>query len=382
MTTRAISELLVFSDDWGRHPSSCQHLIASLLEDTKVTWVNTIGTRPPRMDLVTAKRGIEKAKNWVSGAPRHLGKGPLPDNLDILDAKMWPWMTHSWDRLINRWLLSQQLADKTKNATVLTTIPLVADLIDKIPARRWVYYCVDDFSKWPGLDDRAMKHTEERLLKMADKVIAVSENLQEKVLQHRDQCDLLTHGVNLDHWNQVAKNFDWSNQNIPSPVYLFWGVIDQRMDTSWVVELSQQMTQGSIVLAGPEQNPEPKLFEIQRVHRLGAIPYEDLPAMAFSADVLIMPYQNSPVTRAMQPLKMKEYLATGKPVVARKLPAIEEWGDCSDLVSDARDFAKQVISRGDESTPHKQLENRKRLSVENWSSKADRLVQMIESASQ
>ncbi len=346
-----------------------------------MTWVNTIGTRPPRLDLVTAKRGIEKAKGWLSGSPRNLSKTALPDNLEIIDAKMWPWMTHTWDRLINRSLLSQQLAEKAKHATILTTIPLVANLINKVPAKNWVYYCVDDFSVWPGLDEKAIKCTEPQMIKMADKVIAVSENLQKKVLRQRDQCDLLTHGVNLDHWKRATTVFDWSNLNIPAPVYLFWGVIDQRMDTSWLVELSKQMTQGSIVLAGPDQNPDPKLLEVPRVHCLGAIAYQDLPKMAVNADVLIMPYRDSPVTRAMQPLKMKEYLATGKPVVARRLPALEEWGDCSDLVTNATDFAKRVIHRGGEPTNRKQLTNRSRLAAESWSNKAHQLVEIIESSS-
>ena len=48
--------LLVFSDDWGRHQSSCQHLVKQLLDQYAVLWVNTIGTRAPRLDMATASR--------------------------------------------------------------------------------------------------------------------------------------------------------------------------------------------------------------------------------------------------------------------------------------------------------------------------------------
>src|SRR4051794_13289727 len=51
-------ELLVFSDDWGRHPSSCQHLVRNLLDQYNVTWVNTIGTRTPRLNVATLRRGL------------------------------------------------------------------------------------------------------------------------------------------------------------------------------------------------------------------------------------------------------------------------------------------------------------------------------------
>ena len=42
---------IVFSDDWGRHPSSCQHLFRRLLPRYRTFWVNTIGMRRPRLDL-------------------------------------------------------------------------------------------------------------------------------------------------------------------------------------------------------------------------------------------------------------------------------------------------------------------------------------------
>ncbi len=57
--------ILVFSDDWGRHPSSCQHLIRHLLDRTPVVWVNTIGTRRPRFSPYTLQRGLGKVRHWV-----------------------------------------------------------------------------------------------------------------------------------------------------------------------------------------------------------------------------------------------------------------------------------------------------------------------------
>ena len=50
--------LLVFADDWGRHPSSCQHLVRRLLDRHQVYWVNTIGTRTPRLNLATGSEPV------------------------------------------------------------------------------------------------------------------------------------------------------------------------------------------------------------------------------------------------------------------------------------------------------------------------------------
>src|SRR5207302_2031672 len=64
--------LLVFADDWGRHPSSCQHLVRHLLPRREVVWVNTI-MRPPRLDLATLRRGGEKVRQWLGA---HGAAGP------------------------------------------------------------------------------------------------------------------------------------------------------------------------------------------------------------------------------------------------------------------------------------------------------------------
>ena len=50
--------LVVFADDWGRHPSSCQHLVGGLVDRFDVLWVNTIGTRPPRLSVEDAGKAV------------------------------------------------------------------------------------------------------------------------------------------------------------------------------------------------------------------------------------------------------------------------------------------------------------------------------------
>ena len=90
-----------------------------------------------------------------------------------------------------------------------------------------------------------------------------------------------------------------------------------------------------------------------------------------------MPYADRPVTRAMQPLKLKEYLATGKPVVVRDLPANREWGDALDLAATPEQFAAAVKLRLETGLPPEQDQARQRLSRESWSEKARQFARMI-----
>ena len=379
--------LLVFSDDWGRHPSSCQHLVSHVLGRRQVVWVNTIGTRPPAFNLATAKRGVEKLRQWMGpsgSAPPAEDGSPAPV---VLNPKMWPSFRTRVSRALNRWLLLRglrpTLAALPQPPVVVTTIPVVADLVGTFPAARWVYYCVDDFSVWPGLDGPTLLRMDERLVRQADTFVVVSDLLKKHVEQLGKPAHLLTHGVDLAHWRRPRPaELPVSLRGLDSlagPLVVFWGVIDRRMDTAFVRELSDRLTAGTVVLVGPQDNPDPDLLRLPRAATLPAVPYADLPALAARAAVLVMPYADLPVTRAMQPLKLKEYLATGRPVVVRDLPSTRPWADCLDVAATPAAFADAVLERLRDGVPAGQGAARSRLDAEGWGAKAEQFERWIDS---
>lgn len=371
--------LLVFSDDWGRHPSSCQHLVGHLLDDFKVIWVNTIGMRPPRLNWSTVTRGWEKLRGWSGPKAEDI---PVSPNLKISQPVMWPWMKRRLDRRLNQNLLLQQLnrqlSDIDAPVIAITTIPIVADLMGALKVDRWVYYCVDDFSCWPGLEQQALGEMEKEVLQKADVVITAGTHLQERHSQRRKEVELLQHGIDLAHWRQS----EGDTSTIPlslndSPQITFWGLIDRRMDISFIKGLSEQLSTGSINLVGPQDTPDPQLFHLKNVSLHEAVSYQELPAWAAASNVLIMPYVDAPVTRAMQPLKLLEYLATGLPVVVRDLPANREWADCLDLANDESEFAELVQQRIKTGTPPAQQSARSRLIHESWQKKSEEFRTLV-----
>ena len=78
--------LIVFSDDWGRHPSSCQHLVKRLKTQFPIVWVNTIGTRTPKLDFFTLRRGLEKLWGWRKRKPNQ-----VEADFSVIDLPMLPW---------------------------------------------------------------------------------------------------------------------------------------------------------------------------------------------------------------------------------------------------------------------------------------------------
>src|SRR5439155_25702815 len=211
------------------------------------------------------------------------------------------------------------------------------------------------------------------LIDQADQIIAAGENLAARIRRRGREPTIITHGVDLDHWQDAADDASGLEKlrSLPRPRAIFWGLIDRRLDTSWLRALSTTMRCGSIVLIGPRQEPDPALASIPRLHVTGPLCFEQLPHAAALADVLIMPYADLPVTRAMQPLKLKEYLATGKPVVVRALPATGPWADCLDAADTPEAFAAAVAERLRIGLPEEQRAARGRLDVEGWAAKAE-----------
>lgn len=381
-TPAHLAPLVVFADDWGRHPSSAQHLVRHLLPTRPVVWVNTIGTRPPRLDRQTLRRAAGKLRGWT----RHghdAGVAAATLLPVVLNPKMWPSFASTITRRLNRALLARCLTPVLEALpappVVVTTLPLVADLVGLLPAARWVYYCVDDFSVWPGYDGATMLRMERDLVAKVDRAVAVSDTLVEHLGKLGRSAELLTHGVDLPHWQTpLAANPPPELAGIPPPWVLFWGVVDRRLDLDFIRHLSAHPAAGSVVLIGPPEAPDPALFDLPRVFVRPAVAYARLPGLAQAAAVLVMPYADAPVTRAMQPLKMKEYLATGRPCVVRDLPSTLPWADCLDVAASPAEFTAYVVERLTSGVPAGQAAARGRLAQEGWAAKAAAFARVLD----
>ncbi|MEM9108674.1 MAG: glycosyltransferase [Planctomycetota bacterium] len=381
------TQLIVFADDWGRHPSSSQHLIRELLPHYPTLWVNTVGTRRPSLSWSDIKRGIGKLWSYIdSDGSIEVEDTDYPDNLKVIDPLMYPGFRRAWQRRFNTRRISKAVTKhliQGHRRVVITTLPVTADLIGKLYAQNWVYYCVDNYAQWPGSDSYVMEFMEWEMVPKVDAVACVSEVLQERALgMGAVEPSLLSHGADAAMWHTPATDSilspNWPGDD--KHIALFWGLIDERMDREWINALSNQQD-CRVVFAGPLHDAW--LFStMSGVLFLGPLEHRSLPAHAASSQVLIMPYIDAPVTRAMQPLKLLEYLATMKPVIVRDLPSTRIWADCCDLAADAETFVELVAKRIKTGTPSEQIEARKRRLVnESWTAKAVQLAGLINSGS-
>jgi glycosyltransferase involved in cell wall biosynthesis len=138
---------------------------------------------------------------------------------------------------------------------------------------------------------------------------------------------LVRHGVDLPHFQRAALDDQLAVaaevEALPRPRIGFFGLIADWVDVELLDIVAAQIPEAQLVMVGSVQNTSSSMDRLTRrpnVHLLGRRPYAQLPALCKGFDVAVLPFVRSELTRAANPLKLREYLAAGLPVVSTDLP--------------------------------------------------------------
>ncbi len=373
---------IVFSDDWGEHPSSSQHLFRRIAATHDVLWVNTIGMRKPRLsslDLTKARRKIRKMLDWK---PDRAKKRDDPPRLMVCQPFMLPYANNPLIRRVNAASVKRAVSKRARQMgmrapVLVSSVPNACDLVGKLGESRTVYYCVDDFSQWTGFDHDLVREMDASLLAKADIVLATSDFLHDHLRQSGKPVSMLTHGVDIDHFAFIPEREHPVLANIAGPRVGFFGVIDDRLDQTLVAAIAGARPDVAFVFAGPVLSPQQQLRDLPNVHFLGSLAYAHLPFLVAGLSALILPYKVNDSTAAISPLKLKEYLATGRPVIATPMHEVLAFADhigCHSNASawlSALDAALQLpLRNGQQAVPDW-------LQQESWDHKAQQMLALI-----
>lgn len=311
---------LVFSDDWGDHMSSSQHIFRHIAREHPVTWVNTIGMRNPKLTLRDARKAWRKLSRMCSrGAARPKPPTDHAPRVKVCQPFMLPFAARRVVRAFNvasvTRALRREIGDLDRRTVVVTTVPNAGDYAELLRHATVVYYCVDDFALWPGHQAELVRDMEQRLIARADVLVAASPKLYERLAASGKPTVLLTHGVDVDLFTQ-PRTAHARLAGIPKPRAGFFGLIDARLDERLIAEVAERMPDFSFVLSGPIELQLETLARQPNVHFTGPIPYRELPSLVAALDVLFIPYSVGELGDTLSPLKLKEYLVTGKPIVS------------------------------------------------------------------
>jgi glycosyltransferase involved in cell wall biosynthesis len=188
---------------------------------------------------------------------------------------------------------------------------------------------------------------ETQLLGRVDQVIVHSRALFEKKGGINPRTALIHNGVDFKHFSEPhAEPLDMAR--IPHPRIGYAGVIKKQLDLARLVRLARGLPQRSFILVGPIMNisgKEAELAELRQlpnVFLLGAKPAEALPQYIQHFDVCLMCYEVNDYTKYIYPLKINEYLATGRPVVSSPIDAVKEYRDIVAIASSDAEYVDAI----------------------------------------
>lgn len=337
-------DIVCFSHDWGGDPLSKTHLMRLLARDNRVLWVNSIGYRRPGASKADLGRAFEKlrraARPMVEAEP----------NLFVLNPLAVPIFDRGWARALNRQLIGVQVRsamarlgfERPINWVFNPTASVVAGALGESSL---IYQCVDEYSAFSGVPAAALAEMESQLLDRADLVIASAESLVRSKSRPGRPAVLVRHGVDWDHFRRALAPetpIPVEIAGLPRPILGYFGLIAADwVDLDLLARVAGRFPGGSLVLLGKATMDLAPLLRLPNVHWLGRRPYEELPGFCKGFDLGLIPFPINGATLNANPLKLREYLAAGLPVVSTAIPEVEALG-LARVAVDADEFADQV----------------------------------------
>jgi glycosyltransferase involved in cell wall biosynthesis len=224
-------------------------------------------------------------------------------------------------------------------------------MVGHVGERAVVYDITDD---WISLRQspamiRLTRSQDMELCRRADAVIVCSQHLYDMKRDMAKHLFLIPNGVDAAHYRQVIDDHgplpevarDWAH-----PVLGYTGTLHaDRLDLDLIETLSHGMPHGSIVLIGPNQLTaanQARLAALPNLRIPGQAPYEQLPQLMRGFDVCITPHLVTPFTESLNPLKLWEYLAAGKPIVATDVAGFRDYAGWVRIAHDPAEFLAAV----------------------------------------
>ena len=209
-----------------------------------------------------------------------------------------------------------------------------------------VFYCIDEYSKMPDVDGTSVQAMDDELTRAADIVFVCNQSLLDSHRHLNANIYLSPHGVDTEAYamaNSPDTPIPEAAKGLARPIIGLWGLLDEWFDLSILEEIARSRPNWTLLLIGRTVVDVSALKQMPNVVFAGVQPYADLPKWAKAIDVCILPFTKASIKlRAMSPLKLREYLAAGKPVVAVPVPEAKQFGKAVLTAEDGPGFVAAI----------------------------------------
>ncbi len=276
----------------------------------------------------------------------------------------------AWDRRARRAAERRGL----ERPAVITCHPLVAGFAPLEWADSVTFYAYDDLAESPPLRRLwpAYEEAYRRIREREQAVVAVAPAILERI-QPSGPSAVVPNGVDPEEWSAPGPPPAWF-EALPAPRLLYVGSLESRIDVAAIARAARALPDASFSLVGPLLDPTPfdELRKLPNVTFMPPAERAEVAALIGAADACLIPHVRNPLTEAMSPLKLYEYLAGGAPVAALDLPPIRDVSPRVAIRDDLPEAIEAALAIGRASE-----QERRRFAAENsWASRQDRIVEL------
>lgn len=291
----------------------------------------------------------------------------------------------SWARPANEIILRWQVHRvvhklRMSKPIIWVACPAACDTAIKMKNGILIYQRTDRYEEYPNVDPDIIRKYDKKLKTAADLTLFVSSSLYE---QEHSQCKnalFLDHGVDYDLFATAEQNPYKPEDiaHIPGPIIGFFGAIDDHTsDIPFIEKLVDLLPEMSFVFVGKASSDVSRLKNRKNTWLLGQKSYEQIPHYGKCFDVAIMPWRQNRWIEMCNPIKLKEYLALGKPIVSTPFTELQKYHEFVYIAKTPQLFAECIKKALAEDGPDKITARRKLVEKSSWDSKAQLIIDAL-----
>jgi len=351
----------------------------------RVIFVNSISMGLPALgnkDLLP--RIVRKLRSYARLARS------TPEGVTVVSPAVIPFFGSLAARAVNRKLLAMQIGRLARSAglsrpILWIAIPTAADMIGQFDEQLVIYQVSDKYEANVmdhATDQLTIRRLHDRAIDNADLVFYSGQKLLAEAERAGERSYLLEQAVDFAHWSQVgAGNLTVAEAvaRIPRPRLGYFGAIEPWLvDQELIKRAARERPDWQWVFIGNKSRGI-EVEALPNTHFLPPVPYQELPKYAAGFDVCVLPWDTAhSFTSYGSAIKVREYLATGLPVVISPLPEYESMSGVLRIARSHDDWFRLVEEALAENEPAAARARQAAVSSGTWDARSEWVSDLIE----
>jgi glycosyltransferase involved in cell wall biosynthesis len=374
-------EFIFFGNDWfAENRTSSHHIAKRLGARFPMLYVEVPGLRAPKVNTRDLRKLLKKLRMTFQPPQQ------VADHFWRMTLPQIPFRRYAFVRAVNHSISLMLIRRAIRrlgfhNAVAWFHVPHPGFLARRLGEKLTVFYCIDEYSKLPDVDGVAVQKMDDELTAADDIVFACNQKLIDARQSINPNIHLSPHGVDTELFALAVApetEIPEETKGLSRPIIGFWGLIDRWVDLAILEEIARARPKWTILLIGRVAVDASALKRLPNVVFAGTKPYAQLPNWAKAIDVCILPFTRTSLMVQSSPLKLREYLAAGKPTVAVPLPESMLLGNAILTADDGPGFVRAIEKALAANSPELVALRQKAVETNTWDATVSKVLVKLE----